>query len=62
MLAHGFPNAMLDKLVSDRVATIQPGTVYFGTRRITVAGVTISEVGLQGLADTKCCSSAERGI
>ncbi len=53
MLAHGFPNAMLDKLVSDRLATIQPGTVCFGTRRITVAWVAISEVGLQGLADTR---------
>jgi len=53
MLAHGFPNAMLDELVSDRLATVQPGTVCFGTRRITVAWVAISEVGLQGLADTK---------
>jgi hypothetical protein len=53
ILAHGFPNAMLDKLVSDRLATIQPGTVSFGTRRVTVAWVAISEVGLQGLADTK---------
>jgi hypothetical protein len=53
MLAHGFPNAMLDRLVSDRLATIQPGTVCFGTRRITVAWVAISEVGLQGLADAK---------
>jgi hypothetical protein len=53
MLAHGFPNAMLDKLVSDRLATIQPGTVSFGTRRVTVAWVAISEFGLQGLADTK---------
>jgi hypothetical protein len=53
MLAHGFPNTMLDKLVSDRLATIQPGTVCFGKRRITVAWVAISEVGLQGLADTK---------
>lgn len=45
MLAHGFPNTMLDKLVNDRLATIQPG--------ITIAWVAISEVGLQGLADTK---------
>ena len=43
MLAHGFPNTMLDKLVNDRLATIQPG--------ITIAWVAISEVGLQGLAD-----------
>ena len=53
MLAHGFPNAMLDKLVSDGLATIQPGTIYLGTRRITVTWAAISEVGLQGLADTK---------
>jgi hypothetical protein len=45
MLAHGFPNAMLDKLVSDRLATAQPGTVYFGIRRTTVVWVAISEVG-----------------
>ena len=53
MLAHGFPNAMMDKLVSDRLATIQRGTACFGTRRITVAWVAISEVGLQELADAK---------
>jgi hypothetical protein len=34
MLAHGFPNTMLDKLVNDRLATIQPG--------ITIAWVAIS--------------------
>ena len=39
IFAHGFPNAMLDKLVSNRLATIQPGTVYFGTQRITVAWI-----------------------
>jgi len=53
MLAHGFPNATMDKLVSDRLATIQRGTVCFGTRRITVAWVAISEVGLQELADAE---------
>ena len=36
MLAHGFSNAMLDKLVRDGLATLQPGTVRSGTRRITV--------------------------
>jgi hypothetical protein len=51
MLAHGFPNAMLETLISDRLATIQPGTVCFGTRRINVAWVAISEVGIQALAD-----------
>jgi hypothetical protein len=35
MLAHGFSNAMLDKLVRDGLATVQPGTVRSGTRRIT---------------------------
>jgi hypothetical protein len=46
MLAHGFTNATLDGLVRDGLATIQPGTVRTGTRRITVVWVTITEVGL----------------
>ncbi len=46
MLAHGFTNAMLNDLVRDGLATIQPGTVRTGTRRITVVWVTITEVGL----------------
>jgi hypothetical protein len=33
MLAHGFSNARLDKLVRDGLATLQPGTVRSGTRR-----------------------------
>jgi hypothetical protein len=34
--AHGFTNALLDQLVRDGLATIQPGTTRAGTRRITV--------------------------
>jgi hypothetical protein len=46
MLAHSFTNATLNGLVRDGLATIQPGTVRTGTRRITVVWVTITEVGL----------------
>jgi hypothetical protein len=45
MLTHGFSNAMLDKLVRDGLATLQPGTVRSGTRRITVVWMTITDIG-----------------
>jgi hypothetical protein len=45
MLAHGFTNATLNGLVRDGLATIQPGTVRTGTRRITVVWVAITDVG-----------------
>jgi hypothetical protein len=50
MLAHGFSNAMLDKLVRDGLATLQPGTVHSGTRRITVVWMTITDMGRGALA------------
>jgi hypothetical protein len=50
MLAHGFTNAMLDRLVRDGLATIQPGTACAGTRRVTVVWVSITDVGLEVLA------------
>ena len=40
MLAHGFSNSMLDKLVRDGVATLQPGTVR----------MTITDIGRGALA------------
>jgi hypothetical protein len=49
MLAHGFANATLNGLVREGLATIQPGTVLTGTRRITVVWVKITEVGLDVL-------------
>jgi hypothetical protein len=45
MLAHGFTNAMLDGLVRDELAIIEPGTMRTGTRRITVVWVAITESG-----------------
>jgi hypothetical protein len=45
MLAHGFTNAMLDRMVCDGLATIQPGTMRTSTRRITVIWVAITEIG-----------------
>ena len=45
MMAHGFTNATLNGLVRDGLATIQPGTVRTGTRRITVVWVAITDVG-----------------
>ena len=51
MLAHGFTDATLNSLVRDGLATIQPGTVRTGTRRITVVWVTITEVGRGLLVD-----------
>ena len=50
MLAHGFSNAMLDKLVRDGLATLQPGTVRSGTRWITVVWMTITDIGRGALA------------
>jgi hypothetical protein len=50
MLADGFSNAMLDKLVRDGLATSQPGTVRSGTRRITVVWMTITDMGRGALA------------
>jgi hypothetical protein len=50
MLAHGFSNAMLDKLVRDGLATVQPGTMRAGTRRITVVWMTITDIGRGALA------------
>jgi hypothetical protein len=50
MLAHGFTNVMLDGLVRDGLATMAPGTARFGTRRITVVWVAISDVGREVLA------------
>ena len=53
MLAHGFTNALLDRLARDGLATIQPGTIRTGTRRITVIWVVITEAGQQALADKR---------
>jgi hypothetical protein len=50
MLAHGFTNATLNGLVRDGLATIQPGMVRTGTRRITIVWVAITEVGRKVLA------------
>jgi hypothetical protein len=51
MLAHGFTNALLDRLARDGLAALQPGTIRTSTRRITVAWVVITEAGLRALAD-----------
>jgi hypothetical protein len=45
MLAHGFTNAMLNGLVREGLATIEPGTVCTGSRRITVVWVAITDDG-----------------
>jgi len=53
MLAHGFTNALLDRLARDGLATIQPGTTRTGTRRITVVWVMITDAGRRALADKR---------
>jgi hypothetical protein len=53
MLAHGFPNTLLDRLAHDGLTTIQPGTMCTGTRRITVVWVAITEAGLRALANQR---------
>jgi hypothetical protein len=53
MLAHGFTNALLDRLARDGLATIQPGTMRTGTRRITIVWVVITEAGQRALADKR---------
>jgi hypothetical protein len=50
MLAHGFTNAMLNGLVREGLATIEPGTVCTGSRRITVVWVAITDVGREVIA------------
>jgi hypothetical protein len=49
MLAHGFTNAMLDRLARDGLATIQVETMRAGTRRITVVWMVITDAGQQAL-------------
>jgi hypothetical protein len=53
MLAHGFTNALLDRLALDGLVAIQPGTIRAGTRRITVVWVVITEAGQRALADKR---------
>ncbi len=53
MLAHGFTNVLLDQLARVGLATIQPGTMCTGTRRITVVWVAITEAGQRALADKR---------
>jgi hypothetical protein len=53
MLAHGFTNALLDRLARDGLATIQSGTMRSGTRRITVVRVIITDAGQRALADKR---------
>jgi hypothetical protein len=53
LLAHGFTNALLDRLAGDGLATIQPGTICTSTRRITVIWVEITEAGRRALADKR---------
>jgi hypothetical protein len=50
MLAHGFTNAILNGLVSEGLAIIEPGTVYTGSRRITVVWVAITDFGREVIA------------
>jgi hypothetical protein len=50
MLAHGFTDAFLDRLAFDGLATIQPGAIRLGTRRITVVWVAITDTGRRTLA------------
>jgi hypothetical protein len=50
MLAHGFANAMLNGLVREGLALIEPGTVCTGSRRITVVWVAITNLGREVIA------------
>jgi hypothetical protein len=52
-LAHGFTNALLDRLAGDGLATIQPGTICTNTRRITVIWVETTEAGQRALANQR---------
>ena len=53
LLAHGFTNALLDRLARDGLATIQPETICTSTRRITVIWVEITEAGQRALGDKR---------
>jgi DNA-binding MarR family transcriptional regulator len=50
MLAYGVTNKVLDRLVQEGLATMEPGATLSGTRRITVIRVTITESGRKALA------------
>lgn len=50
MLAHGVTDAELDRLARDGLATVQPGTIRVGVRRITVEWVEITDAGQRVLA------------
>jgi hypothetical protein len=58
MLAHGFTNTMLDGLVRDELAIIEPGTMRTGTRRITVVWVAITEIGREVIGAQPCSQSS----
>jgi hypothetical protein len=47
---YGFTNAMLNGLVREGLATIEPGTVCAGSRRITVVWVAITDFGREAIA------------
>jgi hypothetical protein len=57
LLAHGFTNALLDRLARDGLATIQPRTMRTGTRRITVVWVAITDAGQRALNCSRIPSS-----
>jgi hypothetical protein len=52
MPAHGFKAELLAFLVRNRLATMEPGTVRAGGRKIEVVWVIITDAGRRSLAGT----------
>ena len=52
MLAHGFTDEILGRLVLNGLATAAPGIMYAGNRPIEVTRLTITDVGRRAVAGT----------
>ena len=52
MLAHGFTDEILGRLVMNGLATAAPGIMYAGNRPIEVTRLMITDAGRQALAGT----------
>jgi hypothetical protein len=52
MLAHGFTDEILGRLVMNGLATAAPGIMYAGNRPIEVTGLAITDAGRQAIAGT----------
>jgi hypothetical protein len=53
MLAHGFTNQMLARLIIDGLATVAPESIRASGRRIEIARLQITDVGRRALTEPR---------